>query len=120
MPSLLPTLLLALASIVPSTISNPLPASDNTNAIRQEQPPAFAGPVIKSDFPDPSIIKVNGTWYAFGTQSIFDFKDIRVQVASTTEEGGGDFEGHWRVWEGYDALVSRTSTPIVGSKCVTY
>lgn len=55
-------------------------------------------PVITTDFPDPSIIFVDGTWYAFGTQSIFDFKDIRVQVATSD-----DFE-MWEVTE-IDAMV---------------
>jgi len=43
------------------------------------------GPVITSDFPDPSIIKVGDTWYAFGTQSVFDYTDIRVQLATSTD-----------------------------------
>ncbi|KAM0713552.1 hypothetical protein Q7P37_010514 [Cladosporium fusiforme] len=58
------------------------------------------GPVIKSDFPDPSIIRVGDTWYAFGTQSLFDFKDVRVQFATSN-----DFTT-WSLREGYDALGS--------------
>lgn len=57
------------------------------------------GPVITSDFPDPSIIKVGNTWYAFGTQSNFDYTDIRVQLATSD-----DFET-WTL-TGNDAMGS--------------
>jgi len=56
------------------------------------------GPVISTDFPDPSIIKVGGTWYAFGTQSIYDYKNIHIQVASST-----DFNT-WSLMVNHDAL----------------
>lgn len=56
------------------------------------------GPVIESDFPDPSIIKVGNTWYAFGTQSLYDYKNIKVQVASSP-----DFTT-WTLHENHDAL----------------
>lgn len=101
--TLLSTLLLFCTFHMQSALSTPLRGTNIDKTIRQEAEP-FSGPVIESDFPDPAIIKVNGTWYAFGTQSIFDYKDIRVQVASTVEEGG-DFDGDWKLWEGWDALV---------------
>ncbi|KAK4630944.1 hypothetical protein CLAFUW4_03864 [Fulvia fulva] len=42
-------------------------------------------PVIATDFPDPSIIRVNTTWYAFASQSAFDFKNIKVQLATSPD-----------------------------------
>lgn len=56
------------------------------------------GPVISTDFPDPSIINVGGTWYAFGTQSIYNYTNIHIQVASST-----DFNT-WTLHMGQDAL----------------
>ena len=41
---------------------------------------AEAGPVL-SDFPDPSIILVGDTWWAFGTEG----KGKHIQVASSTD-----------------------------------
>lgn len=55
------------------------------------------GPVITTDFPDPAVINVDNTWYAFGTQSVFDYENIRVQIATST-----DFSS-WTV-TGIDAL----------------
>lgn len=37
---------------------------------------------ITANFPDPSIIKVNGTWYAFATHT--RGTDIKIQVAQST------------------------------------
>ncbi|KAF7192965.1 Extracellular endo-alpha-(1-_5)-L-arabinanase [Pseudocercospora fuligena] len=42
-------------------------------------------PVISTDFPDPSIIKVGDTWYAFASQSTHDFKNIKVQLATSKD-----------------------------------
>ena len=58
----------------------------------------ISGPVIPTDFPDPSIIQVGGTWYAFGTQSIYDYKNVKTQLATST-----DFN-NWDLRENYDAL----------------
>ncbi|KAK6430689.1 hypothetical protein LTR95_013152 [Oleoguttula sp. CCFEE 5521] len=58
----------------------------------------FTGPVITIDFPDPSIIKVGDTWYAFGTQSVYDYTNVKIQLASST-----DFV-NWNLQAGYDAL----------------
>lgn len=56
------------------------------------------GPVIDTDFPDPSIIKVGDTWHAFGTQSLYNYTNIKTQYATSD-----DFL-HWNLQEGYDAL----------------
>jgi len=56
------------------------------------------GPVIPTDFPDPAIIQVDGTWYAFGTQSRFDHQQVKTQLATSE-----DFET-WDLRKDYDAL----------------
>lgn len=51
------------------------------------------------DFPDPGLLKHNGTWYAFGTNPRKNDPDtIHVPVATST-----DFV-NWRLHEGYDAM----------------
>ncbi|THZ15316.1 Arabinanase/levansucrase/invertase [Aureobasidium pullulans] len=57
-----------------------------------------SGAVITVDFPDPALVKANNQWYAFGTQSTFDNKNIHIQVASSS-----DFNS-WSLHNGQDAL----------------
>jgi len=57
-----------------------------------------SGAVITVDFPDPALVKANNQWYAFGTQSTFDNKNIHIQVASSS-----DFNS-WSLHSGQDAL----------------
>lgn len=52
------------------------------------------GPVLALNFPDPSIINVNGTWWAFATNG----NQVYVQVASSQ-----DFNT-WTLLSGTDAL----------------
>lgn len=42
------------------------------------------GPVISSNFPDPSIIHVGNTWYSFATNNA-DNSGIHVQIAKSTD-----------------------------------
>ncbi|KAH7031943.1 putative endo-arabinase [Macrophomina phaseolina] len=42
------------------------------------------GPVISSNFPDPSIIRVGNTWYSFGTNSA-DNGGVHVQIAKSDD-----------------------------------
>ena len=42
---------------------------------------ASAGPVIDQDFPDPDVLEVDGTYYAYGTNG----QNRNVQVASSTD-----------------------------------
>ena len=56
------------------------------------------GPVLSVDFPDPSVIQVGDTWYAFGTQSVYDNTEIHIQVATSK-----DFST-WTLSQGTDAL----------------
>lgn len=50
---------------------------------------ATIGLAIPNNFPDPSIIKVNGTWYSFGTHT--RSSNVKIQIARST-----DFE-NWSV-----------------------
>lgn len=76
-----------------TTTSLALPVS-NHNPISKRD----ITPVIAHDFPDPSIIRVDNTWHAFGTQSIYENKQIKTQYAYST-----DFAS-WTFVQGYDAL----------------
>lgn len=57
-----------------------------------------SGPHITTDFPDPSILRVGNTWYAFAGQSLYDYKDTHIQIATST-----DFET-WTLQPGNDML----------------
>jgi hypothetical protein len=51
-------------------------------------------PSLGSDFPDPSLIQVNETWYSFASQG----NGLHVQIASSQ-----DFD-QWSIIKGVDAL----------------
>lgn len=63
---------------------------------------SIAGPVLSIDFPDPAILKAD-KWYAYGTQSNYDNKNIHIQIASSS-----DFNT-WSLHQGSDALPSLPS-----------
>ncbi|MEO8414252.1 MAG: family 43 glycosylhydrolase [Ginsengibacter sp.] len=42
-------------------------------------------PVFNFDFPDPTVINANGTYYAYATQGDHDGKTNNIQVASSTD-----------------------------------
>lgn len=99
--------LLGLGTLIltlPSTAALPL-------GHQQQQSSSLSRPAIASDFPDPSIIKVNSTWYAFGTQSLHDHREIRVQLATST-----DFET-WAL-TGNDAMVTAVPPETCGLESV--
>jgi len=79
---------IGLLALLPASIAAPVKHSKRS----------VNGPVITTDFPDPSIISVDGTWYAFGTQSIYDHTNIHIQVATSK-----DFNT-WTLMQGTDAL----------------
>lgn len=54
----------------------------------------ITGPVMQQNFPDPSIIYLDGEWWAFATMD----QDINIQVAHSP-----DFED-WTYLDGVDAL----------------
>ncbi|KAK0647877.1 Extracellular endo-alpha-(1-_5)-L-arabinanase 2 [Lasiodiplodia hormozganensis] len=46
---------------------------------------AVAGPVIGSNFPDPSIIRVGNTWYSFATNNNDGSGSTHVQIAKSSD-----------------------------------
>lgn len=96
----LSTILATLAGFAITSFALPVtkPQSLERDTTRQLLKRKITGPVIVTDFPDPSIIQVDGTWYAFGTQSRFDYTNIKTQLATSN-----DFD-NWNLRENYDAL----------------
>ena len=92
---------LSLASTVTAVSDHPATSSpDSLQDLASRAPPTYInGPVISSNFPDPSAIYVDGTWYAFGTNDHFQDgpKGQNIQIATST-----DFV-HWTL-TGKDAL----------------
>lgn len=52
--------------------------TDDVKAIRKN-------PVVNLNFPDPTVINVNGTYYAYATQSGYEGVLINIQVASSKD-----------------------------------
>lgn len=75
----------SLSSILRSQAFLLLILSTPTFAIPINKRQQLPVPAIASHFPDPSIIQVDGMWWAFVTQSIYDHKDIRVQVVVSSD-----------------------------------
>ena len=50
-------------------------------------------PVLDHDFPDPTVINVNGIYYAYATQSHHGGKMINIQVASSKDLFNWKYEG---------------------------
>ncbi|MEP6951457.1 MAG: family 43 glycosylhydrolase [Ginsengibacter sp.] len=50
-------------------------------------------PVLDADFPDPTVININGVYYAYATQSMYDGKMINIQVASSKDLFNWKYEG---------------------------
>jgi len=58
----------------------------NTGCNRQSAPQQAVNrhnPVLNIDFPDPTVINANGTFYAYATQARHDGKMINIQLASS-------------------------------------
>ena len=77
---------------------------------------SIGGPVIESNFPDPSFIEVDGTYYAFGTNNgvtvpwatSTDFNTWTVQQGSALN-GAGSWSNGVDVWA--PDVVQIASTP---------
>lgn len=54
---------------------------NNNHCIAQ----AKHNPVLDINFPDPTVINVNGIYYAYATNSMHDGKMMNIQVASSTD-----------------------------------
>ncbi len=48
-------------------------------------PVSFHNPVLNVDFPDPTIINVNGTYYAYATQGSYQGKMSNIQLATSND-----------------------------------
>ena len=95
-------------SPVPAPVPVPVPqttTSSSTSLSDSSNPFAsVAGPHISTNFPDPAIIHVDGTSYAFATNNRQPAPNhINVQVATSTDNQT------WTIVDGHDAL------PNVGS-----
>ena len=49
--------------------------------------------MLDLDFPDPTVINVNGIYYAYATQAHHDGKMINIQVASSKDLFNWKYEG---------------------------
>lgn len=54
---------------------------------------SLANPVLDSDFPDPTVIRAGGKYYAYATQGRVDGKMLNIQVASSTDLQTWKIEG---------------------------
>ncbi|MGV8878974.1 MAG: glycoside hydrolase family 43 protein [Sphingobacteriaceae bacterium] len=50
-------------------------------------------PVLNQDFPDPTVIYAEGKFYAYGTQSAVNGKEVHIQVASSIDLQNWQHEG---------------------------
>lgn len=87
------TTLLALTGLLVPSLTTPVPKRP---ILKREL--LGSGPVIRTDFPDPSIILVDNVWHAFGTQSLYNYTSVKTQYATSP-----DFTT-WTLQENYDAL----------------
>jgi beta-xylosidase len=92
MPLSIPSLNLACIALLPLSSTAPL-----------SQKLSEFGPHITTDFPDPSILSVGDTWYAFAGQSLYDYKSTHIQFATST-----DFKT-WTLQSGIDMLPTLPS-----------
>ena len=67
-----------------------LPVPSGTTATDDE---SKHNPVLNMDFPDPTVININGTYYAYATQASHDGTMINIQVASSKNLFKWEYEG---------------------------
>ncbi len=72
---------------VAAGVALPLPSGIITNNVTQHNP------VIDMDFADPTVINVNGTYYAYATQAKHDGKMNNIQVSSSKDLFNWNYEG---------------------------
>lgn len=65
----------------------PLPSGVTANSEEKHNP------VLDIDFPDPTVINVNGTYYAYATNAMHDGKMMNIQVASSKDLFNWKYEG---------------------------
>ena len=80
----------------------PIPLTQMTSSSSETSDPSFAsilGPHISTNFPDPAVIYVDGTSYAFATNNRQPAPNhVNIQVATSTDNQT------WMLVDGYDAL----------------
>lgn len=54
---------------------------------------AIVNPVLNQNFPDPTVIRANGRYYAYATNSSVNGKFVHIQVASSTDLQHWNFIG---------------------------
>ncbi|KAI7220156.1 glycoside hydrolase family 43 protein [Hortaea werneckii] len=73
-----------LVAVVQLCASSPLPVAEVSLIERANIKRSMGGPLIGgANFPDPSVIQVGNTWYAFATRTIGS--SIHIQVAQSTD-----------------------------------
>lgn len=78
--NMLQQFLLTLAAFTALSLSSAIP---NTNQLNKR---SFSnGPVITENFPDPSIINVDGKWYSFATNNGNSPSSFHVQIAESDD-----------------------------------
>jgi beta-xylosidase len=86
--------MLLFTACAPSSTGTPVPvqesAATQTSAPAEPAEPSFANPVYKNDFPDPHMIRVDDTYYAYGTTngSTVNIRVIRSEDLVNWEELG--------------------------------
>ena len=63
-----------------------LPSGTEVSEIRKN-------PVLNTNFPDPTVININGTYYAYATNSVHDGKMINIQMATSKDLFNWTYEG---------------------------
>ena len=66
-----------------------LPLPSGTEVPNETQ----TNPVLNTNFPDPTVININGTYYAYATNSMHDGKMINIQIASSKDLFNWKYEG---------------------------
>ncbi len=67
-------------------VTLPVPSGTVTDAAKRN-------PVLNLDFPDPTVINVNGNYYAYATQANYNGRMNNIQVASSKDLFNWKYEG---------------------------
>ncbi len=65
-------------------------ADDPPQAARSSAPGMFTNPVHPENFPDPGVLRADGTWYAYGTNSTAENVPMLASTDLVTWAAGGD------------------------------
>lgn len=101
-------LVVALAVIVPVVDVEYLKKRSATDSVKQKAIDASRYAMINTSFPDPSMIVVNDTYYAFATRRKVNNVTIHVQVASAVDIT------KWTLHEHHDAMPTLPPWALTG------